>query len=64
MECYRHAITAEFFEHWFETWLLEAIPWGEGYTVTLDNAWFPPEEGVAEAGAREGASAVPSSVLA
>jgi len=40
MECYRHATTAEFFEHWFETRLLEAIPWGEGYTIILDNASF------------------------
>ena len=36
VECYRHATNAEFFENR----LLQAIPWGEGYTVILDNARF------------------------
>jgi len=40
MECYRHTTTAWFFEHWLETRLLQAIPWGEGHTVILDNAGF------------------------
>jgi len=60
MECYRHATTAEFFEHWFETRLFEAIPWGEGYTVILDNAGFRRKKALRKL-AR---AAVPSSVLA
>jgi transposase len=40
VECYKHATDAEFFEDWFENRLLRAIPWGEGYTVILDNARF------------------------
>ena len=34
IECYRYATTAEFFEHWFETRLLEAIPWCEALSTT------------------------------
>jgi len=40
IECYRHTTTVEFFKHWFETWLLKAILWSEGYTVVLNNASF------------------------
>ena len=36
----RTTTTAGFFEHWLETRLLQAIPWGEGHTVILDNAGF------------------------
>ena len=40
MEIHRHTTGAAFFEDWFENRLLKALPWGEGYTVIMDNASF------------------------
>jgi len=40
VECYRETTSSAFFENWFDNFLLEAIPVGEGYTVIMDNAGF------------------------
>ena len=40
VECYQQTTNSAFFKNWFENSLLKAMPAGEGYTVTMDNAGF------------------------
>jgi hypothetical protein len=41
IECYKHSTDSEFFESWFENYLLKETP--KGYTAIMDNARFHPK---------------------
>ena len=40
IKCYKQTTEAEFFEYWFEEYILKQIPNGYGYTIIMDNARF------------------------
>ena len=40
IKCYKQTTKAEFFERWFEEYILKEIPNGNGYTIIMDNAKF------------------------
>ena len=44
VKCYKQATVAEFFESWFEEYILKEIPNGNGYTIIMDNAKFHRKE--------------------
>ena len=40
IKCYKKTTVAEFFEDWFEEYIINEMPCGEGYTIIMDNAPF------------------------
>ena len=40
IQCYKHTAEAQFYESWFEKYILKEIPNGCGYTIIMDNAKF------------------------